>query len=87
MVSLQIFDRYFLNNAFREGFTLYPILLRPKSRGNIRLRSADPEDYPVISPNYLTHFDDLKTLVEGKNTCCIFKKVLDNVMWSTLFTL
>ena len=62
---LQVFDEYFVRNAFSEGYSLYPILLRPKSRGQISLRSSDPQDYPKIQPNYLTHPDDVKVLVEG----------------------
>jgi choline dehydrogenase len=31
-----------------------PILLKPRSRGTITLRSADPKDKPVIDPRYLT---------------------------------
>ena len=62
----QVFDEYFVKNAFREGFSLYPILLRPKSRGKISLRSSDPQDHPKIQPNYLTHPDDVKVLIEGK---------------------
>ena len=32
--------------------------LRPTSRGAIRLRSADPADKPVITPNYLSTHED-----------------------------
>ena len=65
-IKTDIFDEYFVNNAFKEGFSMYPILSRPKSRGRISLRSSDPKDYPRIQPNYLTHPDDVKTLIEGK---------------------
>lgn len=41
------------------------ILLNPKSAGEIRLRSADPFDHPIIDANYLSDEDDLKTLVRG----------------------
>lgn len=41
------------------------ILLNPKSAGEIRLRSADPFDHPIIDANYLSNEDDLKTLVRG----------------------
>jgi choline dehydrogenase-like flavoprotein len=44
---------------------LLPTLLRPKSRGFIRLRSSDPFEYPIIEPNYLQHPDDVRTFVEG----------------------
>ena len=33
-----------------DTFSLYPVLLRPKSRGYIRLRSSNPYDPPVIDP-------------------------------------
>ena len=38
---------------------------RPRSRGQVRLRSADPLDCPIIDPNYLTHPDDLALQIEG----------------------
>lgn len=37
-----------------EGITVGAILLRPKSRGTIRLASSDPADKAVIDPGYLT---------------------------------
>jgi choline dehydrogenase len=39
--------------------------LRPKSRGQIRLKSADPDDAPAIFANYLTHHDDLAALMSA----------------------
>jgi len=35
------------------GFTVNSTFLRPRSRGTIRLRSANPADEPLINPNYL----------------------------------
>ncbi len=48
-----------------EGFTILPTLLKPQSRGYVRLRSTDPLDPPLIQPNYLSDPDDLDTLVRG----------------------
>jgi len=48
-----------------SGITLNSYTLRPKSRGTVRLRSADPADLPVVDPNFLAEPDDLKTSVEG----------------------
>ena len=36
------------------GYTLHACVLHPKSRGRIRLRSADPAAAPMIEPNYLS---------------------------------
>lgn len=33
--------------------------------GVIQLRSSDPLAAPIIEPNYLTHEDDVKTLIYG----------------------
>jgi choline dehydrogenase len=48
-----------------DGITLHAVLLRPKSRGWVRLRSADPADAPLVNPAYLSHPDDLRHLREG----------------------
>ena len=48
-----------------SGITLNSYTIRPKARGTVRLRSSDPEDTPLIDPNFLGHPDDLKTSVEG----------------------
>lgn len=41
------------------GCTLNAYLVRPKSRGTVALKSARPEDHPLIDPNFLSHPDDL----------------------------
>ena len=48
-----------------SGITLNSYTVRPKSRGTVRLRSADPSSLPVVDPNFLAEPDDLKTSVEG----------------------
>ena len=49
------------------GYTVHACNLRPKSRGAIRLRSADPAAPAAIRANYLGDADgfDLKMMVEG----------------------
>ncbi|RDB02710.1 GMC family oxidoreductase [Runella aurantiaca] len=39
-----------------------PILVQPKSVGDVKLRSDDPHDKPLINPNYLEHPDDMEVL-------------------------
>ncbi|MBL9074506.1 GMC family oxidoreductase N-terminal domain-containing protein [Tabrizicola sp.] len=48
-----------------SGITLNSYTLRPKARGSVTLRSADPRDLPVVDPNFLGHPDDLKISTEG----------------------
>ncbi|XP_072759631.1 glucose dehydrogenase [FAD, quinone]-like isoform X1 [Anoplolepis gracilipes] len=48
-----------------DSFTIGPILLRPKSRGRVSLKSTDPSDSPVIDMNYYDHEDDVNTMVQG----------------------
>ena len=54
-----------------EGLTIGAILLRPRSRGTIRLSSADPFAKPAIDPRYLSDPDgiDEATLLEGLAAC------------------
>ncbi|XP_060593362.1 glucose dehydrogenase [FAD, quinone]-like [Ruditapes philippinarum] len=69
--NLEIFklNGTFLRSVYptgiKDGLTLIPILLHPKSRGSITLASSDPFDYPIIDPNYLAHDDDINTLKEA----------------------
>lgn len=48
------------------GMTVTTVVVKPKSRGFVRLRSADPDDMPLVSPNLLAHPDDAQTMIEGQ---------------------
>jgi choline dehydrogenase len=48
-----------------HGFSIGPTLIRPKSRGFVGLRSADPLSAPLIQPNYFENGDDLNLMVDG----------------------
>jgi len=47
------------------GVTLNACYLRPRSRGSVRLQSANPEDAPLIDPNYLADPRDRELSIEG----------------------
>ncbi|XP_069950744.1 glucose dehydrogenase [FAD, quinone]-like [Cherax quadricarinatus] len=61
----ELFKQHYLPLIGQEGFTIGPMLTRPKSRGTIRLSSSNPKAAPLIDPNYLSHPDDVKTLIKG----------------------
>ena len=48
-----------------HGFSCHLCLLRPRSRGSIRLASKDPLAAPLIDPNYLSDPDDMERMVRG----------------------
>ena len=50
---------------FRDGMSCFSNILRPQSRGMLRLSSADPEESPVIDPKYLEKEVDVDTLLSG----------------------
>lgn len=50
---------------YRDTYGIFPMMLRPKSRGFIKLRSKNPMEYPLLYHNYLTHPHDVNVLREG----------------------
>jgi choline dehydrogenase-like flavoprotein len=51
--------------AYADAFGIRPAIMHPDSRGDVRLRSADPRDPPRIRFNCYTAPNDLPTLREG----------------------
>lgn len=51
--------------ANKDAWSIMPLLLRPRSRGWVRLRSKNPFDYPIMDPNYFSDRFDIDTLVQG----------------------
>lgn len=49
----------------RDAWALVPVLLKPKSRGYVKLRSRDPFDAPLFYANYFQDTRDLYALVDG----------------------
>lgn len=48
-----------------HGISINPCFLRPKSRGQAKLRSNNPKDSMIFESGALSHEDDVKTLVRG----------------------
>ncbi len=44
---------------------MVPVVLRPKSRGEVRLRSRDPTAPPKLTANYLKDRYDVDLLIDG----------------------
>jgi choline dehydrogenase-like flavoprotein len=48
-----------------HGYSCHVCLLRPKSRGSVRLLNADPLSAPLIDPTFLGERDDVDLLIRG----------------------
>ena len=49
-----------------HGLTVTTVVVKPKSRGHVRLRSSDPADMPLVSPHLLKHPADAQAMIEGQ---------------------
>lgn len=55
--------------APQNGYTIAPGIVRPRSRGTLRLASADPSAAPLVDPNILAEEYDLEALVDAIIMC------------------
>ena len=68
-IQFHVGAAYFENHGEEEYdghcFVIAPTLLTAKSRGWVKLRSADPADAPRILTNSLEHPDDVRSMIAG----------------------
>ncbi|KAH1018845.1 hypothetical protein HUJ05_006536 [Dendroctonus ponderosae] len=60
-----IYNKVFKPIENTDSFMVFPILLRPKSRGRLMLKSADYKHKPYIFPNYFADPKDMETIIKG----------------------
>lgn len=48
-----------------HGVSIQIVLLKPHSRGEVKLASSNPDDMPLISPNFLKDERDMEAMVTG----------------------
>jgi choline dehydrogenase-like flavoprotein len=53
-----------LENTY--GLTVTTVVIKPKSRGFVRLKSANPGDMPLVSPNLLKDPEDFRQMLAGQ---------------------
>ncbi|XP_063988368.1 glucose dehydrogenase [FAD, quinone]-like [Diachasmimorpha longicaudata] len=61
----EIYSQVYEPLLWREAYNVVPLLLRPRSRGYIKLRTPSPYEKPIIVANYFEDPRDLDILVEG----------------------
>ncbi|CAH0380755.1 unnamed protein product [Bemisia tabaci] len=63
--SEELYDRVYRPYEGMDAVSLVPILLRPYSKGYVRLRSKNPLHWPKFYPNYYSDERDVWRIVEG----------------------
>lgn len=71
-ITDDFYDYMFKDIRNHDVFGVFPMMLRPKSRGFIKLQSKNPLRYPLLYHNYLTHPDDIAVLREGVKASVAF---------------
>jgi choline dehydrogenase-like flavoprotein len=64
-ITDEYFDESWGAITGKHAFSIVPVLMRPKSRGRVWLRSTNPFHWPHLQPNYYQHDDDMRVMVEG----------------------
>jgi choline dehydrogenase len=68
-IEIAFAPAFYMNNGWDNpklyGFAAGVVLQHPESRGEIRLRSADPLAPPIIQPNYYSSSRDMQVSIAG----------------------
>lgn len=64
-ISDEFYQNVYKGFHDKETFGMVPVLLRPKSKGRISLRSSNPFQWPRMEPNFMQDPDDIRAMIEG----------------------
>ncbi|XP_001602364.1 glucose dehydrogenase [FAD, quinone] [Nasonia vitripennis] len=64
-ISHEYWTKMFARVAGHHSWTIFPMLMRPNSRGRILLRNKDPHSKPKIFANYLDDPEDVRIMIKG----------------------
>lgn len=60
-----VYDSIYGNINNRESWSIIPVVLKPKSRGSVTLKSKNPFKYPRISYDFFAYEEDVNVMLEG----------------------
>lgn len=64
-IQQNYFKKSFSDKLYKHAWFCWPLLMRPKSKGKILLRSRDPRDKPKIFANYYSDPEDVRVSIKG----------------------
>ncbi|XP_058809133.1 glucose dehydrogenase [FAD, quinone]-like [Phymastichus coffea] len=60
-----IYRQYYADALHKHAYIIFPLLMKPKSRGKLLLTSGNPAVKPKIIMNYLSDADDVRVAIKG----------------------
>lgn len=86
-VQQQYYDKYFREVENKVSMTVFPVLLQPKSRGNIKLRSSNYLESPKINPRYLAEEEDVERMAKALQIIekIMYPQNVSNSLWFYFF--
>ena len=64
-VTQEVYDSYFVPLRQTRSFQYLPMLMQPRTKGKLRLKSDNPFNHPIFDYNYFEDDRDLEALVYG----------------------
>ncbi|XP_055375256.1 glucose dehydrogenase [FAD, quinone] [Condylostylus longicornis] len=64
-ITKEFFDKVYGDIVGKHAFSMVPVLLNPKSRGRVLLRSKSPFRWPKMLPNYFMNEEDMQAMIDG----------------------
>ncbi|XP_027836764.2 glucose dehydrogenase [FAD, quinone]-like [Aphis gossypii] len=64
-MTSEVYNAVYRETDVMNGFMVLPMVMRPKSKGRVWLRDANPFHHPLIDPNYFADETDLDVIVAG----------------------
>lgn len=64
-ITDEIWFEYFVKTFGKYTASFLPIVLQPKSKGTVFIKSKDVKEPPLIDPKYLSNKDDRQVLING----------------------
>ena len=64
-VQIMYTDRDTKDIKETHGLTLTSCIMNPEARGDVKLRSSNPLDLPLINPNFLSNSNDLNLMMDS----------------------
>lgn len=64
-LQTDVYNKVYKPTDSKDGFIVFPMIMRPRSKGRLWLKDSNPFHHPLIDPNYFADESDLDVAVAG----------------------